>query len=77
MGLIPERRRDELEEAFRFLWHLRLSHHVEQVERGELVDDFIDPGSLAPIARQSLSAALHEVDEALGDLERHRRRRHT
>ena len=77
MGLIPERRRDELEEAFRFLWHLRLSHHVEQGERGELVDDFIDPGSLAPIARRSLSAALHEVAEALADLERQRRRGHT
>lgn len=77
MELITERRRDELEEAFRFLWSLRLNHHVEQVERGEPVDDSIDPGSLAPIARQSLSAALHEVAEALADLERPRRRGHS
>ena len=34
-------------EAFRFLWEIRLRHHVEQVRRGQAPDDFVDPRSSA------------------------------
>jgi signal-transduction protein with cAMP-binding, CBS, and nucleotidyltransferase domain len=72
LGVIPERLRDDLEEAFRFLWGLRLHHHVDQVERGGQVDDFVDPDSLSPIQHRTLSAALHVVAEAVTDLDKHR-----
>ena len=70
MGLIQDRVRDDLEEAFRFLWRLRLTHHVEQADRGEQVDDFIDPNVLSSIARRALPEALHVINDAVVALER-------
>jgi CBS domain-containing protein len=77
LGLIPDRVRDDLEEAFRFLWRLRLTHHVEQVDRGEQVDDFIDPDALSSIARRALPEALHVINDALVALERQMSTHHT
>ena len=40
-----DRRRDAegLEEAFRFLWEVRLRHHAERFRTGREPDDFVDP----------------------------------
>lgn len=76
VGMISDRLRDDLEESFRFLWRLRLTHHVEQAERGDQVDDFVDPDSLGPIAHRTLSAALHVLAGAVTDLEQHGPKHH-
>jgi CBS domain-containing protein len=63
-GRISEQLRDDLEEAFRLAWRIRLEHHVLQAEAGEPLDDFVVPESLRPIPRRSLGEALRLVDDA-------------
>jgi CBS domain-containing protein len=63
-GRISEQLRDDLEEAFRIAWRIRLEHHVLQAEAGEPLDDFVVPESLRPIPLRSLGEALRLVDEA-------------
>ncbi len=53
-----------LEEAFRFLWGLRLEHQVEQVRQGLTPDDFLDPRDLGPVARRGLKAAFRVIARA-------------
>ena len=48
-------------EAFGFIFSLRLDHQVEQLRRGEAPDDFIDPGTLNPLARSYLREAFRAV----------------
>jgi CBS domain-containing protein len=48
-------------EAFGFISSLRLDHQVEQVRRGEIPDDFIDPRQLNPLARSYLREAFRAV----------------
>jgi len=50
-----------LMEAFRFIFSLRLDHQVEQLRRGEVPDDFIDPRTLNPLARSYLREAFRAV----------------
>ncbi|HEY7400126.1 MAG TPA: putative nucleotidyltransferase substrate binding domain-containing protein [Actinomycetota bacterium] len=54
----------DLEEAFRFLWEVRLRHQAEQVRAGEAADDFIDPARLGPVARRGLREAFRVVRRA-------------
>ena len=49
---------DELSEAFRFLWEVRLRHQADQVRRGEPPDDFVDPSTLGPVTRRGLKEAF-------------------
>ena len=49
-GAIDAETREGLEEAFRFLWEVRLRHHVEQMRAGESPDDFVDPKALGGVA---------------------------
>jgi len=51
----------ELDEAFRFLLHLRLRHQAAQVRAGTTVDDFIDPHDLGPIERSGLRKAFRTI----------------
>jgi signal-transduction protein with cAMP-binding, CBS, and nucleotidyltransferase domain len=60
-GAISDRARDDLVEAFRLLWRVRLEHHVGQIERGEEPDDFVDPAELDAVSRGSLATALSVV----------------
>jgi len=49
---------DELSEAFRFLWEVRLRHQASQVRGGETPDDFVDPSTLGPVSRRGLKEAF-------------------
>jgi CBS domain-containing protein len=48
-------------EAFGFIFSLRLDHQVEQLRRGKMPDDFIDPKTLNPLARSYLREAFRAV----------------
>src|SRR5262245_8514542 len=63
-GAIDAETREGLEEAFRFLWEVRLRHHVEQLRAGEELDDFVDPKELGGVARQGLKEAFRIVANA-------------
>jgi CBS domain-containing protein len=51
----------ELDEAFRFLLHLRLRHQAAQVRAGVTVDDFVDPHDLGSIERSGLREAFRTI----------------
>jgi CBS domain-containing protein len=63
-GAINEETRAELEEAFRFLWGVRLEHHVARVRAGESPDDFVDPSELGSVTRQALKEAFKIIARA-------------
>jgi CBS domain-containing protein len=63
-GAIDAETREGLEEAFRFLWEVRLRHHVEQLDAGEHPDDFVDPKELGAVARQGLKEAFRIIARA-------------
>jgi CBS domain-containing protein len=63
-GAIDAETREGLEEAFRFLWEVRLRHHVEQLHAGTPLDDFIDPKALGGVARQGLKEAFRIIANA-------------
>lgn len=56
--------RIDLEEAFRFLWEVRLRHQVERHRAGLPPDDFVDPHELGPVTRQGLKEAFRVVHRA-------------
>jgi CBS domain-containing protein len=57
-GSIDAETREGLEEAFRFLWEVRLRHQVERARDGLEPDDFVDPHELGSVARQGLKEAF-------------------
>jgi CBS domain-containing protein len=63
-GVIVGDLREELAEAFRFLWEVRLRHQVEQHLEGKPADDFIDPRELGPLTRRSLKEAFRVIARA-------------
>jgi len=63
-GAIDEESRDELVEAFRFLWGVRLEHQVRCYRAGELPDDFINPTELGQVTRQGLKEAFRIIARA-------------
>jgi CBS domain-containing protein len=63
-GAVTDETRIELEEAFRFLWGVRLEHHVARVRAGEAPDDFVDPSELGPVTRQGLKEAFKIIARA-------------
>ena len=50
-----------LMEAFGFIFALRLDHQVEQLRRGDVPGDFIDPKTLNPLPRSYLREAFRAV----------------
>jgi CBS domain-containing protein len=54
----------ELAESFRFLWGLRLDHHVEQARAGVEADDFLDPATLGPVSRSGLKESFRAIARA-------------
>jgi CBS domain-containing protein len=64
VGAIDAETREGLEEAFRFLWEVRLHHHVEQLRSGLPPDDFVDPKDLGGVARQGLKEAFRIIARA-------------
>jgi CBS domain-containing protein len=63
-GAIHAETREGLEEAFRFLWEVRLHHHVDQLRAGTSLDDFVDPKDLGGVARQGLKEAFRIIAHA-------------
>ncbi len=63
-GAIDAETREGLEEAFRFLWEVRLRRHVELLEAGRAPDDFVDPDHLGGVARQGLKEAFRIIARA-------------
>jgi CBS domain-containing protein len=60
-GRISEQARQDLEEAFRLLWRVRLTHQAAMVRAGEKPDDFVDPASLSQITRLGLKEAFRII----------------
>jgi signal-transduction protein with cAMP-binding, CBS, and nucleotidyltransferase domain len=63
-GVISDRTRDDLLEAFRLLWRIRLEHHAAQIERNEVPDDYVDPESLPSITGGALGGSLRAIAAA-------------
>jgi CBS domain-containing protein len=63
-GVIDEDTRVALSEAFRFLWHIRLQHHVVRHRAAAAPDDHLDPAVLGPLARQGLKEAFRSIARA-------------
>ncbi len=61
LGGIARELADALAEAFGVIMRLRFEHHAELIAAGEVPDNLIDPGALAPIASGELREALHAV----------------
>ncbi len=53
-----------LAESFRFLWHVRLQHHVVLHRAGREPSDHLDPAVLGPLARQGLKEAFRTIRRA-------------
>jgi hypothetical protein len=60
-GTLESSQARTLAEAFDFIFALRLDHQVEQLRRGEVPDDFIDPKTLNPLARSYLRSAFRAI----------------
>ena len=67
-GVISDRTRDDLLEAFRLLWRIRLEHHAEQIERNEVPDDYVDPESLPSITGGALGGSFRAIATAQKEL---------
>ncbi|MFB3739095.1 MAG: putative nucleotidyltransferase substrate binding domain-containing protein [Candidatus Velamenicoccus archaeovorus] len=63
-GAIDAETRDQLIEAFRFLWGIRLQHQVSRLRAGEPPDDFVDPAELGPVARRGLKESFRVIARA-------------
>lgn len=63
-GAIDGESRDELIEAFRFLWGVRLEHQVRLYRAGTPPDDFIEPAELGQVSRQGLKEAFRIIARA-------------
>jgi CBS domain-containing protein len=68
LGAIDAETREGLEESFRFLWEVRLRHHVERWRQGKDPDDFVDPDELGAVARNGLKEAFRIIARAQKDL---------
>ena len=53
-----------LREAFAVVSRVRVAHHATQIEAGSPVDNLVDPGELAPLARTELREAFKVVADA-------------
>jgi len=59
---------DELSQAFEFLTQLRIHHQVDEMERGALTDNYIDPGKLSNLEKRTLKESfkiISKVQDAL------------
>ena len=63
MQLLDKQLTADLIESFTFLLTLRLRTNLEQLERGEPMDNYIVPGSLSRIEKDLLKDALKTVDK--------------
>src|SRR5262249_21851801 len=59
-----------LQEAFAFVWQVRLDHHSQQIRAGVTPDNFIRPEQLPPLARTELREALRLIAKSQNQLNR-------
>jgi CBS domain-containing protein len=52
---------DELAQAFEFITLLRIHHQVEQMERGERPDNFINPSALSNLEKRILKESFQVI----------------
>jgi signal-transduction protein with cAMP-binding, CBS, and nucleotidyltransferase domain len=69
-GVIPDRTRDDLLEAFRVLWGIRLDRHADLIGRGEAANDLVDPTELPTITERALGGSLRVIADAQEQLGR-------
>jgi signal-transduction protein with cAMP-binding, CBS, and nucleotidyltransferase domain len=69
-GVIDGATRDDLVEAFRLLWKIRLERHSGLTARGEPADDFVDPSTLPRVTERALGGSLRAIADAQGTLAR-------
>ena len=67
-GTMDSTEAQTLTEAFGLIFSLRLDHQVEQLRRGSVPDDFIDPKTLNPLARSYLREAFRAVASVQANL---------
>jgi CBS domain-containing protein len=67
-GTMDSAEAQTLTEAFGFIFSLRLDHQVEQLRRGAVPDDFIDPKTLNPLVRSYLREAFRAVASVQANL---------
>jgi signal-transduction protein with cAMP-binding, CBS, and nucleotidyltransferase domain len=53
-----------VEEAFPFMWGIRLRHQVDRALRKESPDDRVDPRALSAVSRRTLREAFRVVEQA-------------
>jgi CBS domain-containing protein len=63
-GVLPPAIGEELGQAFRFLWEVRLRHQTGQVAAGAEPDDFVDPTTLGAFHRSGLKEGFHVIRRA-------------
>jgi CBS domain-containing protein len=61
LGAIEPTHARTLEEAYDLFTALRLEHQIQQLERGNEPDDFVDPKELSELTRRYLRDAFREV----------------
>ena len=54
----------DVEEAFGFLWGVRLRHQVDEPFRGADPSDHVDPRKLGPVTRPALREAFRVIERA-------------
>jgi len=54
---------DELEYAFEFITLLRIHHQIEQIEKNEIPDNFINPSKLSNLERKSLKESFQIISK--------------
>ena len=54
---------DELEYAFEFITLLRIHHQIEQIEKNEIPDNFINPSKLSVLERKSLKESFQIISK--------------
>ncbi len=54
---------DELEYAFEFITLLRIHHQIEQIEKNEIPDNFINPSKLSALERKSLKESFQIISK--------------
>lgn len=62
-GAIPHSDADDVLAAYERLSQLRFAQHVEQVEAGRELHDYVDPGRLPRVERQALREHLRVIGE--------------
>jgi len=68
VGVLDPEDTADLIDAFEFLQGLRLEHQLEQVNRGEEPDDFLDPRHLSGLNRRHLRNAFRVLSRVQSDL---------